>query len=452
MYLTINIKLCSLLLSNMKSGIHNKKDLTKDLLYNFTIKRRYCMEKFDVGIIGGGPAGFSTALYELALGKSVVLFEKDYLGGTCLNKGCIPTKAFLHIADKYSEILEMSKLGICCENIKLDFSKVIEYKNNIVSKLRKGLEISLKGVNIVNSEATVVSQDTVHSNNKDYKCSEIIIATGSKPKEIKGLEYDHEFILSSDDVLNMTELPKSILIVGSGAIGVEWSRILSAFGVQVSVTELADRLCPLADWEVSKRIERQFKMKKIKIYTSTCVEKTENKKIFLSNGEILEPDCVLVAVGREPIVQKDNYGSKIIGDASSEVMLAHYAVSQAKELVLDIKFNRNLVPSVIYGTPEIAWVGKVCKDKSDENNYKVSLFPISALGKAHCDNSIDGFIKLLVKDNTIVGASVIAPEASSLIQQIAIAMTNKLTVDDLKKVCFAHPTYSEGIMESLMKI
>lgn len=422
----------------------------------FLIKEEFkTMGIFDVGIIGGGPAGYSSALYYASQGKTVVIFEKDELGGTCLNRGCIPTKAFLHIADKYSELNTLSKFGINFSDVALDYSKIKEYKENVVAKLRKGLELTLKnsGITIVKAEANIIAENKIKTSDDEYVCDKIIIATGSKPKEIKGLEYDHKFIISSDDILNLETLPKSILIVGSGAIGIEWARILSSLGVEVSITELADRLLPLADWEVSKRIERQFKMKKIKTYLSTYVEKIENKVITLSNGEIITPETVLVAVGREPITIKNSYNNiDIIGDASAEIMLAHYAVSQAKELALNIPFDKKFVPSVVYGNPEISWIGQVSKSKEDDENYKISVFPISALGKAHCDNSIDGFIKILAKDNFIIGASIISPEASALIQQIAIAMTNNLSVNDLKKVCYAHPTYSEGILETLLKL
>lgn len=412
------------------------------------------METFDIGIIGGGPAGYTSALYYAKQGKSIILFEKDNVGGTCLNKGCIPTKAFLHIADLYSELKDADKLGLNFENLNIDFNKIKEYKNNVVAKLRKGLELTLKnsGVRVINSYAEIISDNTIRTDSEKYTCSEIIIATGSKPKEIKGLEYDHKFILSSDDILELDKLPKNILIVGSGAIGIEWTRILSSLGVEVTLVELADRLCPLADWEVSKRIERQFKMKKIKSYLSTSVTEINDKKVTLSDGTILEPECILVAVGRQINEYCNEYNAKVIGDASAEIMLAHYAVSQAKELVFDIPFNKNIVPSVVYGNPEIAWVGEVSKTKEDDEKYNKSMILISALGKAHCDNNIDGFIKILAKDGHIKGASIVSPEASALIQQIAIAMTNNLSVDDLKKVCFAHPTYSEGIMEGIMAL
>lgn len=412
------------------------------------------MNNYDIGIIGGGPAGYTTALYEAKLGKSIILFEKDKMGGTCLNRGCIPTKAFLHVADLYSELKTANKLGIECENINFDYEKVFAYKENVVDKLRRGLELTMKnaGITVVNSYAEVISENCIKADTTEYNCSEIIVATGSKPREIKGLEFDHEFILNSDDVLNLNRLPKSILIVGSGAIGIEWSRILSAFDVQVTVVELAHRLTPLADWEVSKRIERFFKMKKIKTYLSTSIEKIEDKKVHLSNGEILEPECILSAVGRESVKPDIKINVECIGDACGEIQLAHYAMSQAKELVFDIPFDKDIVPAVIYGTPEIAWVGEVSKSKEDDEKYDKAMIPISALGKSHCDNNIDGFIKILAKDGKIKGASIISKEASSLIQQITIAMQNDLSIEDLKKVCFAHPTYSEGIFEGVMNL
>ena len=412
------------------------------------------LTRYDVGIIGGGPAGYTTAFYEVSKGKSVVLFEKDKLGGTCLNRGCIPTKAFMHVADLYTEMKSADKLGLMCENIDVDFEKVVEYKNGVVQKLLKSLELMVKNakIKVVNAEAKVVADNKVFADGEEYCCDEIVVATGSKPRVIKGLEYDHEFILSSDDILAMTKLPKSIVIVGSGAIGIEWARILSAFGVEVSVVELAERLVPLADWEVSKRVERIFKMKKIKTYLSTCVEKIVDKKVVLSNGEELEPECVLVAVGREAVRPDTEFDVECIGDACGEIQLAHYAMSQAKDLALGIPFDKKLVPSVIYGTPEIAWVGEVSKCKEEDENYQKSVILVSALGKSQCDNSTEGFIKILAKDNKIVGASIVSKEASSLVQQLVIAIQNEISVDELKKVCFAHPTYSEGIFEGLMRL
>ena len=413
------------------------------------------METFDYGIIGGGPAGYTTALYLATQGKSVVLFEKDEIGGTCLNRGCIPTKILLHVAELYQSFKTAEKFGIYAGNITFDYEKVAEHKNKIVEKLRKSLELAIKksGINVVKESAKVVSDNLIKASGEEYSCSKIVVATGSKPRELKGLEFDHDFILSSDDILNFTKLPEKMVIVGSGAIGIEFARILSAFGVEITLVELASRLVPLADWEVSKRVERQFKMKKIKFYTETSIKSIENKVVTLSNDEKIEPDCILVATGR--VCADDNkyeqYNVSIIGDASAEIQLAHYAVSQAKKLVFDIPYDKDLIPSVIYGSPEIAWVGEVEKQDAD-TEFKKVVFPISALGKAHADDSIDGFIKILSKDNKIVGASIVSNEASALIQQIIIAIQNNISIDKLKEVCFAHPTYSEGIMEGIMQL
>lgn len=413
-------------------------------------------QQFDLGIIGGGPAGYTAAFQARSKGLSVVLFEKDKVGGVCLNRGCIPTKAILHSAELYEEIKSATELGITAENLSFDYSKVVERKDKIVEKLRKSLELSLKnsGVVVVNAEAKIPShtmkdgENQVFANEEIYECKKIITATGSKPRDFDGLRFDHKFILSSDDILNLKTLPKSIVIIGSGAIGIEWARILSAFDVEVTIVEMADHLLPLADIEVSKRVERIFKSKKIKFYTSNGVEKIENQNVTLKSGETLTPELVLMATGRTP--QPIENCDICIGDACGKIQLAHFAIKQAVAEIANIEFNENLVPSVVYGCPEIAWIGKREQDL-EEGNYKKSNILISALGKSHCDNCSDGFIKILSQEGKIVGAHIVSKEAASLIQEITIAMQNNIAIDDLKKVCFAHPTYSEGIFECLFK-
>lgn len=413
-------------------------------------------QQFDLGIIGGGPAGYTAAFQARSKGLSVVLFEKDKVGGVCLNRGCIPTKAILHSAELYEEMKSATELGITAENLSFDYSKVVERKDKIVEKLRKSLELSLKnsGVVVVNAEVKIPShtmkngENQVFANEEIYECKKIITATGSKPRDFDGLRFDHKFILSSDDILNLKTLPKSIVIIGSGAIGIEWARILSAFDVEVTIVEMADHLLPLADIEVSKRVERIFKSKKIKFYTSNGVEKIENQNVTLKSGETLTPELVLLATGRTP--QPIENCDICIGDACGKIQLAHFAIKQAVAEIANIEFNENLVPSVVYGCPEIAWIGKREQDL-EEGNYKKSNILISALGKSHCDNCSDGFIKLLSQNGKIVGAHIVSKEAASLIQEITIAMQNNIAIDDLKKVCFAHPTYSEGIFECLFK-
>lgn len=412
------------------------------------------MEKFDLGIVGGGPAGYTAALHAASLGKKVLLFEKDFIGGVCLNKGCIPTKSILKSSEVYKTISNSQEFGIITDMPKLDYSKVIERKNKTIEKLRKGIELALKNakVKVVYSEAEILDKNEIKDiDGNTYQCESIICAIGSSPRIVKGLEFDGEFLLSSDDVLKLEVLPKNVLIIGSGAIGIEWARIFSNFGVQTSVVELASHLLPLADIEVSKRVERIFKAEKIKFYTETSVEKIEDKKVVLTNGEVLEPDFVLVAIGRTPNQVNKIDGVTYIGDVAGEIQLAHFAIKQAIERVQNIDFNKDLVPSVVYGIPEIAWVGKREQDLEGQD-YKKSNVLVSALGKAHCDGETDGFIKLLEQNGKLVGAHIVSLEASSLLQQIIIAMQNDIPVEKLKEICFAHPTYSEGIFEALFKL
>ena len=378
------------------------------------------------------------------------MFEKDKVGGTCLNRGCIPTKAILHSAELYEEIKNSESLGIHADNVTFDFAEVMEHKNLVVEKLRKGLELSLKNrkVEVLNTEARLLSEHKIEADGQIFECKKIIIATGSEPKNFNGMERDGIFVLNSDDILNLSKLPKNIVIVGSGAIGIEWARIFSAFETDVTIIEAADYLLPAADIDVSKRIERIFKSGKIKIYKSNGVEKIQNKKVYLTGGEILEPEIVLVAIGRK-ICRIDNSDSVIcIGDACGEIQLAHYASKQAVECVDNIVFNKNFVPFVVYGNPEIAWAGKREQDL-EEGTYQKATVLISALGKSHCDNSTEGFIKILSQEDNIIGVHIVSKEASAMLQQIIIAMQNKISVSKLKEICFAHPTYSEGIFECL---
>ena len=416
------------------------------------------MEKdFDFGIIGSGPAGYTAALSAASAGKKVVLFEKDLIGGVCLNRGCIPTKTMLHSAEIYELVNNSLYLGICVDNCKVDFSKIAERKRAVVDKLRNGLERSFKnaGVITINAEAKILDKNTIEAGGKIYTCEKVIAAVGSSPRVIKGMEYDHKFILSSDDVLDFEKLPKSIVIIGSGAIGIEFSRILSAFNVEVTIVEIAENLLPLADIEVSKRLERIFKAKGVKFFTKTSVEKIEKQndkvQVYISNNEIIEADCALLAVGRVPNEVEKVDGVIYIGDVAGSIQLAHFASKQALQKVVQIPFDETLVPSVVYGNPEIAWIGKREQDL-ETGTYQKAMIPISALAKSQCDDALDGMMKILVQDNKIIGAHIVSKEASSLIQQLVIAMQTNTTVDELKAVCFAHPTYSEGIFDCLMRL
>ncbi len=406
------------------------------------------MERYEYGIIGGGPAGYTAGMCLAKNGHSVILFEKDKLGGTCLNRGCIPTKSFLHSSEIYAQIMTSDKIGVHIDDFSFDFSKVVEKKDTTVERVRKSLELAVKnsGVKTVYAKACIKDKNTILTESEEYKVDNIIIASGSKPKELSGLKFDGEFILSSDDILNIKELPKSVLIIGSGAIGLEWARIFSNFGVEVSIVEAAEHLLPLADTEVSKRVERIFKQKKVKFYLQNTVSEIKGRTVILKTGEEISPDFVLSAVGREP-VKPDCPCETILGDACGEIQLAHYAIHQAQQFASKVPFDKNLTPSVIYGEPEIAWAG--LREQDIDESYKKVMLPVTALGKAWCDDATDGFIKLIIKDNLIYGAHIVSKEASSLIHTVLAFMQNKIKIEDIKQICFAHPTYSEGIFDIL---
>lgn len=436
--------------------------------------------KYDLGIIGGGPAGYNAAIRASQKGLRTVLFEKECLGGVCLNRGCIPTKTIIHCADFYKSLKKADKFGISFggDSPKADYEKIFMRKNEIVQKIQKSLTklVQSYDVHIVNEQAKLIDSDKICTENTIYSCKNIILATGSKPIQIKGLETDGNFILNSNDILNISALPENILIIGSGAIGTEWARIFNALEKNVTVVELAERLLPVADTDVSKRLDRLFKKSKIKFYTGTKVEKISEKTVTLSNGQVLEPDIILCATGREPVFPEvtniefeksgkfiktdDNFQTNIsniyaIGDINGKMQLAHSAVHQAigvVDYIIDgtpVQFDKNKVPSVVYGNTEIAWVGKT-EEMLKGQQYKVFVFPVAALGKAMADDEIDGFVKVLSTDGKIVGAHIISPEASSLIQQFAIMIDNELTADDILKTVFAHPTYSEAVFESVL--
>ena len=393
---------------------------------------------YDVGIIGLGPAGLKFAQLALAHGLSVVCFEKSFCGGTCLNLGCVPTKAILHD----------SEAGVS------DWNTILARKNSIVEKFRKAVEKDLinKGAKLVFAQAQV-SGSSVIAQGEEFRCKEIIVATGSKPLEIKGLEFDGKFILSSDNLFELQEIPKSIAIIGSGAIGIEWARIFSALKSEVTIIEKAPSLLPASDLDISKRIERIFKMNKVKFYKDCEVLKIENKCLTLSNGEILEPEVVLVAIGRSA---EKIEGYKNIGDANALIKLAHYATAQAQRLFEHLYKGKELreiepleVPSIVYGTPEIASIG--VREQDMPEGAKIHNLPIAFLAKAHCDNNIEGFIKIITDANEkIIGAHIISKEASALITQIAILMKFGATTEDVKNIIFPHPTLCEGILEAIL--
>ena len=402
------------------------------------------MEKFDVAVVGLGPAELKFAQLALQSGLKVVCFEKKYAGGTCLNVGCIPTKSILH--DAHS--------GVAWEDARARAEKITKTFRGAIEK-----SLVASGAEIIFQEAEIIDKNTVLADNTQYIADKIIVATGSTQAQIKGLECDGEFLLSSDDIFKIDTVPESVLIIGSGAIGIEWARIFSDFGSSVTVVEKAPNLLPALDISVSKRMERILRARKIKFYTSCGVEKIEDKKVTLENGEIIEPKKVLVAIGRTSVRPELPEGVCAIGDANPVLMLAHCAEAQAVSLFKHLYCGNELteikpvdIPSVIYGTPEIASIGIREQDIQNLEDYKIYNYPLLKLAKAHCDNQIEGFIKIITTlDGAIKGAHIVSLEASSLVSQIQIAMKGKLKVEDIGEIIFAHPTLSEGIKEALFE-
>lgn len=428
---------------------------------------------YDVGIIGAGPAGYTLAIRLAQKNIKVIIFEKNFVGGTCLNYGCIPTKTILHSCSLFDKLQKSQKFGVYADNVKIDFEKIYERKTSVVEKMRNSLEKMIKSydIKIVQEDAIINSQTVIKTKNDIYNCKKIVVATGSDSIKLNSLP-DNENILNSNKILDLKEIPKNLIIIGSGAIGIEWARMFSIFGTNVSLIELSDKLLPIADFEVSQRLERILKRNKVKIYTSNTIVKLDENTATLKNGEKIVFDKILVAVGRKPIlpnseipfetdekgraIVNENYKNKngiyVIGDASSKIQLAHNAIHQAIQLSNYISQNvsseKFIVPSVIYGDPEIAWVGKTEQELQNEN-YKQSVYPISALGKAQADGEIEGFVKLLSVDEVLVGAHIIAPEASSMICEFIYPIQNKIEIGKLAQLCHPHPTYSEASFEAI---
>lgn len=427
---------------------------------------------FDIAIIGAGPGGYVAAIRAAQLGASVLLIEKDALGGTCLNRGCIPSKTLLAATDKINDLKKLSKYGIKATFEGVELEKLLKRKDITIMKLQKGIENLLKSYNItvVKGEATIIDVNSLNVGDEKFEFKNLILATGSKPADLPHLKRDGEFVLNSDDIFALNKYPQSILIVGSGAIGIEWARIFKALGVEVSLVDIASNLSPASDESISGYLAKEFKQNKIKTYLGNGIEKIEDKKVYLTNGETLEPEIVLLATGRKPCLEilknlgvevergfvsvDNNFKTNIeniyaIGDINGIMQLAHVASHQgvaAVEHILlnkDADLNYNAVPFVIYGKPEIASVGA-------NQGTKVSIFPLGILGKSIADDESEGFVKIIADEDVIVGAYIVAKEASSLIHTLALAIKEKIPTHKLQEFVFAHPTYAEGLHEAVL--
>ncbi|OIO32448.1 MAG: dihydrolipoyl dehydrogenase [Candidatus Omnitrophica bacterium CG1_02_40_15] len=427
------------------------------------------MQKYDLAIIGSGPAGYVSGIRASQLGLKTCIFEKDRIGGVCLNWGCIPTKALSASANALYNIERAPLFGINVKGFDLDFSKVYERKESIVKKLSSGIEMLLKArrLEIIKGKAEIKDTGRIEAGDLEIEAKNILIAAGSIPFELPGLAFDHTNILSSTDILELKTIPKSLIIVGGGVIGCEFASIFRSFGSEITIIEAMPQLLPNEDEEIARKIEQIFKRRGMKILTNTKIDKID------------KGDKVLISVGRSPnskglgienlgiecnkgwIKVDESFRTNIkniyaAGDIKGGMLLAHLASKEGISVVESICGNNypldyNVVPSCIFTSPEIASVGlneKTAKNKGMDVKAKKILF--GAIGKSHVLGETDGFIKLVVdnKSDKILGCQIIGPHATELIAEISVCVQFGITSEKLASVIHAHPTLSEIICEA----
>jgi dihydrolipoamide dehydrogenase len=453
-------------------------------------------EQFDVTIIGAGPGGYVAAIRAAQLGLKVAIIEKDKrLGGTCGLRGCIPTKALLMAAHNYEMAQHLSDFGINVSNVTYDFGAVQKRKDKIVMKNAKGVEFLMKKnkITVFNGTGKLALPGKVEvtgaeGQKETINTKNIIIATGSVVRPIPGFDTDGDKVVNSDHILELKDVPKSLIVMGAGAVGVEFASVYSRFGAETTIVELLPRLLPIEDEEVSKELDRSFRKRGIKAQVDTKLEKLEktDKGVRVtgktSKGEavVLEAEMLLVAVGRMPYLQGLGIeGTKIkvergsvqvdeycrtgepnvyaIGDVIPTPWLAHLASKEGILVVEQIAgqkphpLNMRLVPNCTYCDPEVASVG-LTEARAKELGYdvKVGKFPFSASGKARIIGEEEGFIKIVAekKYDEVLGVHIVGPHATELIAEACAAMQLETTAEELGRTIHAHPTVAEAMMEA----
>lgn len=445
-----------------------------------------------VAVIGGGPGGYVAAIKAAMLGAEVTVIEKRKVGGTCLNVGCIPTKALLASSSLISSIKEAKDFGIHINGeVESNFDDIMNRKNKVVSQLISGIEFLFekRGIKLVNGFGKLVDTNKIEVNKEDgskelVEADKIILANGSQPVILPMFPYDGDKIITSDEALNLKDVPKSLLIVGGGVIGCEFGQFFRALGTEVTIVEMFDQLLPLEDKDVAKQLQRQFKKDKIKVMTGVKIEKCEivdNEVVAtLSNGKEVKAEKALLSIGRKPyldnsgiedigielergkVIVNENLETNVkgiyaIGDIINTPFLAHVASKEglvaAQNAVCGNSktVNYAAVPRCVYTEPEVAGVGKTEKELQENGiEYNTGQFDFRALGKAQAIGHFQGFIKILAdKNDKIIGASIVGPHATDLLTELSLAVHLGLKVEEVGDVIHAHPTLSEGIMEAL---
>ena len=458
-------------------------------------------EEFDLIVIGGGPGGYVCAIRAAQLGlKTACVESRGTLGGTCLNVGCIPSKSLLNLSENYKKAKkDFINQGIEISNVKLNIDKMMSNKNKSVQVLTKGIEFLFKKnkVTYIKGKGVIFSkQDVVVYNNnekKNYKAKNIVIATGSCPTSIPGIDIDEKNILSSTGALSLSSVPKSLTVIGGGYIGLEMGSVWSRLGAEVTVVEYLDHITPGMDREVSKEFQKILSKQGIKFKLNTkvtsvkkqssqieveCQDKMSNEKYAINT------DKVLIAVGRKPYtdglnlnkigVKKDNQGrievnKKLqtsikniyaIGDVIQGPMLAHKAEEEGIAVAEILAgqaghVNYDIIPGVIYTSPEVASVGKTEEQLKTQNvSYKVGKFPFLANSRAKVNNETEGFVKILADMNTdkVLGVHIIGPHCGDMIAEMALAMEFGASSEDIARTCHAHPTHTEAIKEAALAV
>ena len=457
------------------------------------------MSTYDVIVIGSGPGGYVSAIRAAQLGMKTALIEKySTMGGTCLNVGCIPSKSLLDSSHHYENALHnFEDHGISVDGkIKLDLDKMMSRKSSVVEQTTKGLEylMSKNDITVYYGLGSFKDKSTIEINadgkTQTIKGNNIIIATGSKPTKLPFADFDGERIISSTEALKLSEVPKHLVVVGGGVIGLELGQVYSRLGAKVTVIEYQDRIIPNMDSSLSKELAKVFKKSGVKVNTSHKVSSIERKgdSVFIiaenkkGESETFEGDYCLISIGRSAYteglnleaigVSTDKYGRVevdnnlktsvanvfAIGDVVKGAMLAHKAEEEGVYVAEYIKgqkphINYNLIPGVVYTWPEVASVGQTEDDlKNSNKKYKVGQFPMRALGRSRASSDLDGFVKILAdaESDEILGIHMIGARCADLISEAVVAMEYRASAEDIARISHAHPTFSEAIKEAAL--
>jgi len=442
------------------------------------------MKQYDLAVIGGGPAGYVAAIKGAQLGGSVVIFEKDTVGGTCLNRGCIPTKTYLKTAEYIHNIQNAKKRGVhlASADFTVNMAEVVANKNGVVKKLTSGVAglLAANKIESVKGTAALTPGGKVACAGKVYDAKNIILCGGSKAGfiPIPRLE-GNPFVVTSDGILEMTEVPKRLAVIGGGVIGCEMAAAFSAFGSKVTVVELMDRLVPAMDAEISAELKKSFERQKISVLLSKKVAKVDAGKIFLEGeDQPIEADKILLSIGRfaeleclggmkdrikteKGMVQVDAYMRTSVpniyaaGDITGLSMLAHAAFKMGETAAANAmghheECDLGIVPGCLYTLPEAASVGLTEAQAREKYEVAVGRFPFGANGRALASGEPDGFIKVIIdkKYGEILGAHIFGGAATEMIAEPAALMAMEITAHETADIIHAHPTYSEAFMEA----